>query len=328
VALPDGAQQVFSSVTRFAALSPSGAVAVGANTYTTNAMMKCTLTPALETGVDLVAINANGDIGSHFKHGDMPKYYNVSLEMITPDPVMSAILSGGTVLTDSTSALSTPGTITATPSITGGSLAAATYGYVVTAANQYGETVASAEVTSAVASGTSGSVALSIATVTGAKYYRWYGRTAGQEQFLAQTTTTGFTDTGALTPFGAIPVVNTTAGPGSDTGYQSAALGIVGNPYGVSIEMWGAAIVNGTQTPNLPWWRWVVPGCRNLVIAQRDFGPVLLPNTWNGQAFENPSWGTGPFGDWQFDSTKVYQYARAGTPTVPASGLSPIAATV
>ena len=301
-------------------------MAVGANTYTTNTLVKCTLAPTNETGVDLVTINANGDIASHYKHGDMPKYFTVTLDMTTPDPILSQMMAGGVLLTDSTMALTSPGTITATPG-TAGTLASGTYTYIVTAANQYGETVGSAAVTSSAVTGPTGSVSLSITSVAGAVYYRWYGRTAAAEQFLAQTTGTTFVDTGAITPFGALPTVNTTAGPGSDTGYQSPALGIVGNIYGVSVELWGQAILNGTQAPYLPFWRWTIPMVRNLQPQQREFGASLLMNSWVGQAFENLGWGGGPAGDWQFDSTKVYQYARSGAETVPAAGWSPVAAT-
>ena len=328
MAIPDGAAQVFSAVTRICPLSPtgSGAVAVGANCYVTDQLLKATFTPSMETGVDLVQINANGDIATAYKHGDMVKYYTMEIEVNTPDPFLHNLLAGGTILSDTSTALATPGTVTATPSTSGGVLAAGTYAYKVTAANQYGETLASAEAT-ATTTGSTGSVGLSVATVTGAVYYRWYGRTTGAEQFIAQTTAASYTDTGAITPLGNLPTANTTAGPGAYTGYQSAGMFVPGNHYGVSVEFWADAIIRGAQTTYLPYWRWVIPAVTDLHENPRTFGPSLMPNMYTGICRENSGWGSGGFGDWQFDSSKVFQYARAAVPTVPTIGLQPVAAT-
>ena len=113
-----------------------------------------------------------------------------------------------------------------TPAITGGTLAAGTYAYRVSAWNQIGtillgaiggETLPCPEVTASVASGTSGSVALSWTAVPNALGYKVYGRTTGAEQLIATITggsTTTFTDTGAVTPSGALNPADTT----SDTG--------------------------------------------------------------------------------------------------------------
>lgn len=325
--IPDGAISVFSEVTRISPLSPtgSGQVAVGARCLVTDQLLKATFTPAMETGVDLVQINANGDIGGAYKHGDMPKYYTMEVEVNSPDPFLHNLLAGGTILSDTTTALATPGTITATPG-SSGTLAAGTYAYRVTAANQYGETLPATEAT-ATTTGTTGSVALSVTAVTGAVYYRWYGRTAGGEQFIAQTTDPTYTDTGAIVPLGNLPTANTTAGPGDYTGYQAAPMYVPGNHYGVSVEFWAAAVVRGAQQVYLPYWRWAVPAVTDLHENARTWGPSIMPNNYTGIARENPGWGTGPFGDWQFDSSRVYQYVRAGQPTVPEIGLTPVAAT-
>jgi hypothetical protein len=331
MALPDGSAQVFSEVTRFSTLDANGFCAAGSQVFVTNTLLKATFTPVMETGVDLVTVNANGDIAQHYKHGDMPKYYTMALTVASPDPILHAILTGGTVLTDNSVALGAPtGTPTAVGAITGGSLKAGSYAYKVTQYNQYGETVATTELTGTVASGVAGSVVVSGWTLAaGAVGSRVYGRTAGAEQLIATIvgSATTYTDIGAIVPSGALPSVDTTAGPGNDTGYQSPALGIVGNPNGVGIEFWGKAVLNGTQTSNLPYWRWAVPGVKNLHEEAKNFQANILENAYTGQAFENPNWGSGPFGDWQFDSSKVFQYARAGMGIRPVAGLSPILAT-
>src|ERR1039458_6384794 len=92
MALPDYAAQVFADATRISTLDPNGYPAIGSATYTTDTLVKATIAPALETGDDLVTKNAAGNIAYHFKHGDMPKYFTVNLEMTTPDPTLENLL--------------------------------------------------------------------------------------------------------------------------------------------------------------------------------------------------------------------------------------------
>lgn len=116
-------------------------------------------------------------------------------------------------------ALGTPAAPTATASTTGGTLAAATYSYRVAAVNSLGATLASTAATATVGSGTTGSVRIVAAHVEGATSYKLYGRTGGSELLIATNTATGqasvpnrlFTDTGSVTPSGAVPGSDTTA---------------------------------------------------------------------------------------------------------------------
>jgi HK97 family phage major capsid protein len=100
-------------------------------------------------------------------------------------------------------------------STTGGTLAAATYFYVVTALGPFGETIASNE-RSQVTTGSTSTVSLNWTAVpeaTGYKIYR--STTTGIELLLITLTTTALvcTDTGALTPAGASPPTNTGVTP-------------------------------------------------------------------------------------------------------------------
>jgi hypothetical protein len=105
--------------------------------------------------------------------------------------------------------------LAATPSITGGTLAAATYSYQITTVTATGESTPSAAVSAVVASGTTGSVALTWTAapawqaVTG---YRVYGRTGASHLLMATVTTPAYTDTGAATPAGAPPATDTSGG--------------------------------------------------------------------------------------------------------------------
>lgn len=108
--------------------------------------------------------------------------------------------------------LTTPTGLTATPSATGGTLAAATWHYKVTAFNTFGETLATADVT-AVTTGATGSVALAWTAVAGAAGYRVYrGTTTTNHALLSSPATNAYTDTGTATSATVPPSANTTQG--------------------------------------------------------------------------------------------------------------------
>ena len=94
-----------------------------------------------------------------------------------------------------------------------------TYGYRISALNNYGETLASSSI-----SLTEGNASLSASNfnrivwnrVLGANSYKVYGRTLNSELFMASiSSNVYFDDTGTVTPSGALPLVNT-------TGYSSS----------------------------------------------------------------------------------------------------------
>lgn len=122
-----------------------------------------------------------------------------------------------TIPPQGTAAIATPTGLTLTPSTMGGTLSTGTKAYRVSALNAAGETLAIAEVTTAVV-GPTGSVLLTWNTVVGATGYKIYGRASGAELLIGTNGTSGagkptlaFTDDGSVTPSGALPVSNTTA---------------------------------------------------------------------------------------------------------------------
>jgi hypothetical protein len=90
--------------------------------------------------------------------------------------------------------------------ITGGTLAAATYSYMITAVVGGAESEPSAAATDAVDSGTTGSVEITLPGDDGVQY-GIYGRVGGSEEFIALTAAgaTEYVDTGAITPDGDAP---------------------------------------------------------------------------------------------------------------------------
>ena len=95
----------------------------------------------------------------------------------------------------------------ATTAATGGTLAADTYSYRVTAIkDDYGETLPCTAVTQ-VTSGATSTVTLTWAAISGADGYSIYGRTSGSKLLMKEVAANvlTWTDDGSLTPSGTLP---------------------------------------------------------------------------------------------------------------------------
>jgi hypothetical protein len=137
-----------------------------------------------------------------------------------------------------------------------------------------------------------------------------------------------FLDTGAITPSGNLPQEDQTAGPGENTGVNASELGVVGNENGVSIEVFAKAIEHGRQANKLPFIHWILPRVQGMHIQPRDLTNANAATILEGQAYENPNWGTGPVGDWPSASTRWYGRLRCGRAVVPKASFENTPATV
>lgn len=150
--------------------------------------------------------------GSHFLFGGQTVKANTSLFLDT-----TVILRPGDKLEAYSDALPPPATFNAVSATTGGTLAATTYYYKITALNAGGQTVGSNEIQATTTTATS-TVALTwdqSLTATSYKIYR--SSSAGTETLLTTIgsgSTVAFTDTGALTPDGSttVPTAGTANG--------------------------------------------------------------------------------------------------------------------
>jgi hypothetical protein len=180
---------IFVKAFRISALTENGNVAAGGTTVTTKDGMKLTITPTLQTGADIVALNANDEIAAMARAGDKIKYYTIALELAKPDPQIEQLFCGGTMLGSSAAALGEPAAQEVKPLTTGGTLAKGFYGYRVSQYNVFGESKATAEVLSAEA--TNATAENSVYVVVGAMNAaasgsKVYGRIAGKTQFLGK----------------------------------------------------------------------------------------------------------------------------------------------
>lgn len=118
---------------------------------------------------------------------------------------------GGGTWTVLTGLIQAPVANAPTTSTAGGTLAAATYYYKITALNALGETIGSNEVSVTTTGATSSNTVTwgEVATATGYRIYRGTAA-AGENTYYAVGTVTTFTDTGAAGTAGTVPGANTT----------------------------------------------------------------------------------------------------------------------
>ena len=208
----DGA--VWSIAERFTPLDEDGYIIPSVDTYTTDALMKATLTPVNEAGDAIAIKNASGNLGVFAIKGDIPKWYTVQLDFVTPDPYLEALICGGTVFTDTSVALGAPADPpTAFSSATGGSLGAGTYDYSYGYFNAYGQSPDSSDVIQIVSSGATNVnvVTPSADLPAGALGIVLYGRSVGSLRLIAVQRNIGAQVTSADSGTGTVTALTVTA---------------------------------------------------------------------------------------------------------------------
>lgn len=112
-------------------------------------------------------------------------------------------------------------------------------------------------------------------------------------------------------------------------GGASPAIGTDPLPYGVSIEAWSRAILDGAENPALPYIRWVLPRGKGFSVDERVAENAAMKPTYSGTLEQNSAWGNGGFNDWDYASTKLWQYALDEAADFPATvGLVTVPAAV
>lgn len=109
-------------------------------------------------------------------------------------------------------------------------------------------------------------------------------------------------------------------------GYAAPEVGVDPLPNGVSVEAWTHAVVDGHAAPELPYMHWSFPR-----LKLRQSSNALNGSDPNGGIFEgtgeqNPNWGDGPDGEWDFSSDRVFQWRRVATLPTPGTSYLPRAA--
>lgn len=97
----DNASSVRGRALRCTSLASDGAPAVGTlcDVYMSSGFISFTFTPAYNDGDEISIKNASGDICVYYKLPDTLKNVGLQLSICDPDPVLTQMLVGGTVLT-------------------------------------------------------------------------------------------------------------------------------------------------------------------------------------------------------------------------------------
>ena len=236
----DHAGSVRGVALRVTRLSADGSPAVGSScdAVMTGGFINVTFTPASSTGDEIEVKNAAGEVCVYFKMPDTLKNVAVKLELCDPDPVVTEMLVGGDVLTD-------------------------TFG-------------------------------------------------------------------GSLAP------PSTQAGQTAAVGYAAESIGVQGSPYGVAIEVWAQAVVNGKAAPQQPYWHYVFPYQQFALDGDRVVENGALATVFTGVGGGNAAFGTGPnldtsgvvplpsatAWDWAFPqyADRPYMYSRSTDAPVGLNG--------
>lgn len=93
--------QLQACAVRVARLDGAGVPDPGADSlYVSDALIQLVANPVYEAGDEFTQKNACGNLCLNFKDQDKLRRVDVTLQLCTPDPELSELLSGGVVLTD------------------------------------------------------------------------------------------------------------------------------------------------------------------------------------------------------------------------------------
>lgn len=109
-------------------------------------------------------------------------------------------------------------------------------------------------------------------------------------------------------------------------GYAAPEVGTIALPNGVSVELWSRAVLNASFAATLPYIHWVFPQLF-LTQDQATLENDAMQPVFKGNGQQNPGWGTGPDGDWEHESGRLWQWVReAGPLPEVTNGYAPVVA--
>lgn len=99
----DGAASLHCVAIRVIALNATGGITPGTSpVYTTNNLTRIDFNPDIEAGPEISDRNAGGGLAVTFRLPDIVKRLTGVVEIVTPDPELEVILSGGNTLVSAT----------------------------------------------------------------------------------------------------------------------------------------------------------------------------------------------------------------------------------
>lgn len=303
----DGAGSIYALGMRLTKLDTAGAPLVGASSsYKTNALVVAEIGLEYRDGVEIEQPNGSGELCVYFKAPDTVKRGTISgLSVCTPDPNVLEFMIGGEVITVAGTAEVQTVTITGTP--TGGTFTL-TYAGQTTAGIAYNAAAAAVQTAlEGLSNLEPGDVTVGGGPGPATPYTVTFTIAQGD---VAEMSANGAGLTGGVTP--AVAVTTTTPGSNlTDIGYLAPEVGTNATPNGTSIELWSMAVDEGAIAAGYPYIRWVIGrGYMKPAEGLSLSGEEAMTPTFEGWSNQNRNWGSGPQGDWPFESGRVWQFAR------------------
>lgn len=269
----DHAASVQGVAIRATRLAADGTPATGPfASYVMEAFVRATFTPDYDAGEEIQEKGANGLLCVYYKVNDTLKRVTLEVAICEPDPEVTEILSGGTLLATTTGSASTVAT--------GGSAIGAS-SFPVTANIGTGSFTV----------GTGGTQETVFVTAVS-------GAVTPFTAFTQFPLTKVHVATDAVTP---VP---------TNVGWAAPPIGTDPTPNGCALEVWSHAVANSRRAGVNPFFRWVFPNCQFRPTGDRVIENGLMANVFAGTGTGNAAFGDGPAGDWVFPSDRAYQYAR------------------
>lgn len=285
----DYAASVQGVCIRASRLGSTGAPAIGTEaSYVMSAFIRASFTPEYDEGEEITERNAAGELCVSYKAPDTLRRVTLELAICEPDPELTALLAGGTILTAAATGTATN----------------------LASASVVGATTLQLSLNSGTGVFTLDSAA-NIETVT---IVSVSGSAAPFTATLASPLAKAHDSAAALTPV-------TTS-----TGYAAPVTGTDPNPNGCSLEVWSYAVQNGRRAAQNPYFRWVFPKVSLRPTGDRTIENGLLANVFSGIGEGNSAFGTGPAKNWPYISDRAYQYARDAAAPVGTRGYVPVVA--
>jgi hypothetical protein len=124
-----------------------------------------------------------------------------------------------------------------------------------------------------------------------------------------------------------IPVTTPVSTESEALGWASASVGEDPSGYGVAVEVWSRAVVDGKSANKMPYFHWVFPYVKTRLSGDRVIENGLLASTFEGFGLGNAAFGEGPDATgtgatstkwrWPAVTDRPYMYARtSAAPTV------------
>jgi hypothetical protein len=105
-------------------------------------------------------------------------------------------------------------------------------------------------------------------------------------------------------------------------GYAAPEVGAALGGDGLAIELWSSAVHDEGVDDAFPYIRWLFPRERLRRDGTHTIGVDPLAPSYAGTGQQNAGYGTGPFADWPYISSRVFQWYRTDTiPDLSANGV-------